>query len=43
MCQWEFDHADIDKNVVLQQLQCSAGGTVVTFMLDLILCCFNRY
>ena len=26
VCQGGFDHADIDKNVVLQQLQCSAGG-----------------
>ena len=26
VCQGNFDHANVDKNVVLQQLHCRAGG-----------------
>ena len=26
VCNWEFDHQDVDSSVVLQQLQCQSGG-----------------
>ena len=26
VCNWEFDHQDVDSSVVLQQLRCQSGG-----------------
>ena len=43
VCQGGFDHKQlgIDRNVVLQQLQCSAGGKVVRSLLHVLALLFQ--
>ena len=33
VCNWIFDHQDVDSNVVLQQLQCQNGGRYVPVLM----------
>ena len=33
VCSWNFDHQNVDSNVVLQQLQCQNGGTDVPVLM----------